>query len=141
MKIYKLEITNRLILGGLLFGFGAIVANSAVKIIPYGSDASRLTASVMPGFLYPFWLPLEYEVIQVPDYSFDILTLGVIVATTGFWIVVYDRFQRARPDTRSQIPTRNPDTAPFSRPPRGHRLDYRYPGRYRSPAEYRRFAD
>ncbi len=95
MKIYKLEISNRLIIGCLIFGFGAMVANSAVKIIPYSSGSSRLVASVNPGPLYPFWLPLEYEVIQVPDYSFDILTLGVIVATTGFWIVVYDFFQRA----------------------------------------------
>ncbi len=78
-----------------MIGFGVIVANSGVKIIPYGSDALTLIASVNPGPLYPFWLPLEYEVIQVPDYSFDILTLGVIVATTGFWIVVYDFFQRA----------------------------------------------
>ncbi len=106
LKIYKYEITNRLILGCLLFAFGVMVANSSVKIIPYSSGGAREHAFVTPGPLYPFWLPLEYEVIQVPDYTFDILTLGVIIATTGFWIVVYDRFQRAKPDTRPQTPTR-----------------------------------
>ena len=108
MKIHKYEISNRLILGCLLFGFGAIVANSGVNIIPYGSGDTRQHVFVSPGPLHPFWLPIEYDVIQVPDYSIEILTFGVIVATTGFWIVIYDRLHRATPDTRLI----KPDTPP-----------------------------
>ena len=78
-----------------MFGFGAIVAYSGVYTASYGPGDTRHHVSVSPGPLHPFWLPISYDVLQVPDYSFDILTLGVIVATTGFWIVVYDRFHRA----------------------------------------------
>ena len=95
MKIFKIEISNRLILGCLMLGFGAIVAYSSVYTTSYGSGYTREHVFVTPGPLYPFWLPISYDVIRVPDYSFGIFTLGVIIATTGFWIIVYDISHRA----------------------------------------------
>ena len=94
MKILKLEISDRLILGCLIFCFGAMVAYSGAHTVDYGPDDVRLRAYVTPGPLHPFWLPTSYDVISVPDYSFEILTIGVIIATTGFWIVIYDIHQR-----------------------------------------------
>jgi len=78
-----------------MFGFGAIVAYSGVYAASYGPNGTREHVFVSPGPLYPFWLPISYDVIRVPAYSFEILTLGVIIATTGFWIVIYDISQRA----------------------------------------------
>jgi hypothetical protein len=94
LKIFKLEISNRLILGFLMLGFGAIVAYSGVYNASYGPNGTRVHVYVSPGPLHPFWLPISYDVMRVPDYSFTILTMGVIIATTGFWIAVFDIYRR-----------------------------------------------
>jgi len=78
-----------------MFALGAIVADTGVSIVSYGPDGVAEHVFVSPGPLYPFWLPISYDVIRVPDYCVQILTIGVITATTGFWLVIYDISQRA----------------------------------------------
>jgi hypothetical protein len=73
-----------------MFGFGAMVAYSSVYTVDYSPDNVREHVFVSPGPLHPFWLPTSYDVLRVPDYSFEILMMGVVMATTGFWIVFYD---------------------------------------------------
>jgi hypothetical protein len=73
-----------------MIGFGAIVANTGVHTVDYSPDNTIEHIFVSPGPLTPFWLPISYDVLRVPDYSFEILTMGVIMATTCFWFVFYD---------------------------------------------------
>jgi len=80
-----------------MLGFGAIVAYSGVYTASYGPKGTREHVNVSPSPLHPFWLPISYDIIRVPDYSIGILTIGVIIATTGFWIIAYDISHRASP--------------------------------------------
>ena len=90
MKLFKTEISNRFVFGCLILIFGAIVAYSGIYGASYGPNGIREHVHVSPGPLHPFWLPLSYDVIRVPDYTIAILTVGVVIGTTGFWILIYD---------------------------------------------------
>ena len=81
------QISGKLILGLFLFVFGLAVAKTGTQIIEYGSDAS-IDVCENPSMFHPFWVPISYSVIQTPDYSFSLLTIGVFMTTTGFWTII-----------------------------------------------------
>ena len=67
--------------------FGLLVAKTGTRVLEYDSDVGEYVHE-SPGFLYPFWLPLSYDVVRTPDYSFKFLAFGTILATTGFWVTL-----------------------------------------------------
>jgi hypothetical protein len=94
MKIFGFDMNNRIILGSILIIFGAIIVYSSTMGIDTHKGDVRDRVHVSPSPLYPFWLPLSYDLIQVADYTLQILTVGVFVTTSGIWIIIYDISRR-----------------------------------------------
>jgi len=73
--------------GAVLLVFGVAVAKTGTRVIDFNPDAG-FHVYESPSLFHLFWVPISYDVIQTPDYSFKLLAFGTFLATTGFWIIV-----------------------------------------------------
>ncbi len=81
------RISGKHIIGLVLLIFGLLIAKTGTQVIDYASDVG-IDVCETPSIFHPFWVPISYSVIQTPDYSFSFLTIGVFLATTGFWTII-----------------------------------------------------
>jgi len=63
------------------------------SILSYQGGVRQLE-NVSPGPGYPFWMPISYEVMRVPDYLLRYLVLGVFTTTAGITIVASPLLKR-----------------------------------------------
>jgi hypothetical protein len=81
------RITGKLLFRVLLFVFGLAIASTGTRVIVNETGVGYYVHET-PSVFHPFWVPISYSVIQTPDYSFKLLSIGVFLATTGFWTTI-----------------------------------------------------
>jgi hypothetical protein len=73
-------------MGVIMILVGLAIARTGTRVLNIESGVGHHVYE-SPSIFHPFWVPLSYDVIHTPDYSFKFLAFGTCLATTGFWVV------------------------------------------------------
>ena len=89
-----MKLPNRPMLGIALLVIGLLISVDVRNSILSYQGGVRQMEDVTPGPGYPFWMPISYEVMNVPDYLLRYLVIGVFTTTVGITIVASPLLKR-----------------------------------------------
>ena len=89
-----MKLSIRPMFGIALLAIGLFISVGVWNSIPSYQGGVRQVENVSPAPGYPFWMPISYEVIKVPDYLLRYLVLGVFTTTVGITIVASPLLKR-----------------------------------------------
>ena len=83
-----------LVIGFSLLAIGLFISVGAWNTIHSYQGGVREKFNVTPAPGYPFWMPLEWEVLKVPDYLLQYLVVGVFITSVGITILASTVWKR-----------------------------------------------
>jgi len=89
-------------MGICLFMIGLAVIGSVMTPLAMGPEDVREHVFITPGPLYPFWLPISFDVIRVPAYYLGSLILGTFISTIGLATVAFPLIGRFLKKTQDE---------------------------------------
>lgn len=89
-----MENRTRFDIGFSLLAIGLLISVGVWNAIQSYQSGIRSHEFVTPGPGYPFWMPLSYDVIKVPDYLLRYLVIGVFTTSVGITIVAPSLLKR-----------------------------------------------
>ena len=84
----------KLVIGFSLLAIGRFIDLWTRNTIESFQGGVRQIDNISVGPGYPFWLPLSWEVLKVPDYLLRYLVLGVFTTTIGITFFVSPLWKR-----------------------------------------------
>lgn len=89
-----MKLPKRPMLGIALMAIGLFITVGVWNTLHSFQGGIRQIDNVSPAPGYPFWMPLSWEVLKVPDYLLQYLVLGVFTTTVGITIVASPLLKR-----------------------------------------------
>ena len=90
----EMKQLTKLIVGFSVLALGLIIRVEVGNALQSFQVGVRQIDDISVGPGYPFWLPLSWEVLKVPDYLLRYLVLGVFTTTIGITFFVSPLWKR-----------------------------------------------